>query len=115
MKIFLTSEVILDFLIGKETVVKKIKYYSKEDLYITPITLMELKLATSDPSLYEFLTFVNVAPFDEESANLAIEILKTTSLTTAAAIEASICIRNHGLLYARHREKFEGVKNLNLV
>lgn len=120
-RICLSTDVLIDFFLGKEPIIKKIKFYSNEQLYITSLTLFEIRsVAEKQEILSEFLNFVSVLNFDEQSGECAARILRkdmtqgiNRSINTI--LTAAICISNNAFLFTKDRSSVEGIKELKLV
>lgn len=120
-KMCLASEVVLDFFIGGEATVQKVKLYSNEDLCISVLTFFELRsIIEKQEIVSEFLNFITILDFDVKAAETAANILRSDlhngiSRSTKDTINAAICISNNCLLFTKNRRDFEGIKALKFV
>ena len=121
-RICLETEVILDFLCGEKSAVEKIRYYTDRDqICITPFTLVQLNTVIKKPEvLNAFVSNVTILPFDKNSGLIASRLLnelreKGTKVNIESLLTAAICIENSALLFTKNRALFDGIKSLKFV
>ncbi len=121
-KICLETEVILDFLCGEKTVVEKLRYYTEKDqICITPLTLVQLNAAIKKLEvLNAFISNVTILQFDKNCGLIASQIInelkeKGTKANIESIITAAVCIENRALLFTKNRTAFEGIRSLKFV
>lgn len=121
-KICIETEVVLDFLCGEKTAVEKLRYYTERDqICITPFTLVQLTAAIKKPEVLNALIYnVTILPFDKNCGLIASRIVnelkeKGTRANVESIFIAAICIENNALLFTKNRALFDGVKQLKFV
>ncbi len=121
-KICLETEVILDFLCGEKSVVEKLRYYTERDqICITPFTLIQLNAAIKKAEvIHAFISNVTVLQFDKNCALIASRIInelkeKGARPNLESILTAALCIENSALLFTKNRAPFEGIKSLKFV
>lgn len=121
-KICLETEVVLEFLCGEKTTVNKLRYYTDRDqICITPFTLVQLNTAIKKPEvLNAFISSITILPFDKNCGIVAARLIdelkeKGGRVNIDSVITAAICIENRALLFTKNRSVFEGIKSLKFV
>lgn len=121
-KICLDIDVVLDFLRGDKVTMEKIKYYSdKEEICITPHTLLYLLIGVRKPAAIQpFLNSISVLEFDRKAATLSAKIIEENrergkSMGMDELMTAATCLSTGSFLFTKNRKEFEHIKNLKLV
>jgi len=121
-KICLDLDVVLEFLRGDSITVEKIKNYSdKEEICITPHTLLYLHIGVRrTDAIKPFINSVSVMDFDRKAASMAAKIIeenrdKGKTMGLDEVLTAAICLSTGSFLFTKNRKEFEHIKNLKLV
>jgi predicted nucleic acid-binding protein len=115
VRICIDSEFALNYLLGKEIAVKKLQFYLYEELAVSAFTAFQLLSAITDKDVVNnFLSQLNVLPFDHRTAKIAAHLLNQQPNTPldVVIIAATTIAYDTYLLTTRRRvfEKMRGVR-----
>lgn len=121
-KICLDTDVIVDFLRGDRTIVKKIQYYAdKEEICMTSNSLFQIMVGVKNAeALSAFTNNISVLDFGRKTAGIAARIIdeardRGKEFAIDNVITAATCMENNAFLFTKSRKDFEFVKGLKLV
>ncbi len=122
-RICLDTDIILEYLKGEPTAIKKIGYYlENEQLSTTAVNAFELLSKIKKerhPRLLAFLGTIDMLEFDKTAAITAANIFKSRKgkkkLGTREILIAAICLSTDSYLLTSDRSKYQGISGLVLV
>ena len=121
-RICLDTDVMLEFLRGREATVQKIRHYiTTEELCITSITFFELlSLVNKKGRVIRIIDNLSLLPFDKKAslrADKLNEKLKEHKVNAGIReiMNASVCLANEALLLTHSRPAYEGIDGLKFV
>ncbi|MEK6979449.1 MAG: type II toxin-antitoxin system VapC family toxin [Candidatus Micrarchaeota archaeon] len=121
-KICLDTDVIVDFLRGDKTIVKKIQYYAdREEICMTSNSLFQIMVGVKNgEALSAFINNISILDFGRKTAETAARIIdeardRGKEFSVDNVITAATCIENNAFLFTKNRKDFEFVKGLKLV
>ena len=123
MKIFVDTNIIIDFTKGYTKVLKTLfekKIKGKVELYINPIIVAEflndqsLKNKKTKTKALEFLMFFEILPITKETGIVASELLREDKVSFLAdAFIAASCLQHKLLLATNNKKDFQKIKQLD--
>jgi predicted nucleic acid-binding protein len=122
MKIFVDTNIIIDFTKGYTKVLKTLfekKIKGEVELYINPIIVAEflndqsLKNKKTKTKALEFLTFFETPPITKETGIIASNLLRENKVSFLAdAFIAASCLQHKLLLATNNKKDFQKIKEL---
>jgi predicted nucleic acid-binding protein len=122
MKIFIDTNIIIDFTKGHTKVLKTLfekKIKEGAELYINPIIVTEflndrsLKNKKTKTKALEFLTFFETLPITKETGIIASNLLRENKVSFLAdAFIAASCLQHKLLLATNNKKDFQKIKEL---
>lgn len=119
------SDVLIDFLRGKEPMASRIENELKQGLATTAISAFELWAGSIDSArkaraIEDLFGAMQIIPLDAEDARQAAEIKRDLDrrgkpIGMADCLIAGVCIRHKAALLTRDREHFSRVRQLSLT
>jgi len=123
MKIFIDTNIIIDFTKGHTKVLKTLfekKIKGKVELYINPIIVAEflndqsLKNKKTKTKALEFLMFFEILPIIKETGIIASNLLRENKVSFLAdAFIAASCLQHKLLLATNNKKDFQKIKQLD--
>jgi len=121
-RICLDTDVMMEFLRGKEATVQKIRHYiTTEELCITSVTFFELLASVNKKGrVIRIIDNLSLLPFDKKAslrADKVNEKLRESKVDAGVrdVMNASICLANDALLLTHNRPAYEGMEGLKFV
>jgi len=123
MKIFVDTNIIIDFTKGYTKVLKTLfekKIKGELELYINPIIVAEflndqsLKNKKTKTKALEFLMFFEILPITKETGMIASNLLREDKVSFLAdAFIAASCLQHKLLLATNNKKDFQKIKELD--
>jgi predicted nucleic acid-binding protein len=123
MKIFVDTNIIIDFTKGYTKVLKALfekKVKGKVEIYINPIIVAEflndqsLKNKKTKTKALEFLMFFEILPITKETGIIASNLLREDKVSFLAdAFIAASCLQHKLLLATNNKKDFQKIKELD--
>jgi len=123
MKIFIDTNIIIDFTKGHTKVLKTLfekKIKGEVELYINPIIVTEflndqsLKDKKTKTKALEFLMFFEILPITKETGIIASNLLREDKVSFLAdAFIAASCLQHKLLLATNNKKDFQKIKELS--
>jgi predicted nucleic acid-binding protein len=123
MKIFVDTNIIIDFTKGYTKVLKTLfekKIKGKIELYLNPIIVAEflndqsLKNKKTKTKALEFLMFFEILPITKETGIIASNLLREDKVSFLAdAFIAASCLQHKLLLATNNKKDFQKIKELD--
>jgi len=123
MKIFIDTNIIIDFTKGHTKVLKTLfekKIKGEVELYINPIIVAEflndqsLKNKKTKTKALEFLMFFETLPITKETGIIASNLLREDKVSFLAdAFIAASCLQHKLLLATNNKKDFQKIKELD--
>jgi len=123
MKIFIDTNIIIDFTKGHTKVLKTLfekKIKGEVELYLNPIIVTEflndqsLKDKKTKTKALEFLMFFEILPITKETGIIASNLLREDKVSFLAdAFIAASCLQHKLLLATNNKKDFQKIKELD--
>jgi predicted nucleic acid-binding protein len=123
LKVCLDLDILLDFLLGDESAIKKVDIYIKTkdtELCISSITLAQLYIISKNKQVIDNLKdrFI-ILPFDENAAKIAGEVYdyleEQSSVNQHSVFIAATCLAHEAILLTKNKQYYMPIPNLRVI